>query len=222
MKYINKKMLWICLFNLAFCLLGGVVDVLLNQEKCSFKLQNWSYPNDKIWHCSIPKRVKSPDSSSNTLQEKIVIWYQCSTVGIQFNIIRHSWRLSDNLGYPTLRIPSFSFSSWLVAICLHLWLLKFLGLSPPLAWPPLGPAKRLTGSPSPKPMSFMFKFYISSKWVLYDRVAITVCQNFKKLSEPLCLCLCNPFLQQQKKDFWGIFLAWPPVSSFWPFIARKC
>ena len=30
----------------------------------------------------------------------------------------------------------------------------------------------------------------------------------------LVLYICNPFLQQQKKDFWGILLA---VSSFWPF-----
>ena len=41
------------------------------------------------------------------------------------------------------------------------------------------------------------------------------CQNHFASQYILVLYICNPFLQ--KNDFWGIFLTWPPVSSFWPF-----
>ena len=41
------------------------------------------------------------------------------------------------------------------------------------------------------------------------------CQNNFASWYVLVLYICNQFLQ--KNDFWGIFLTWPPVSSFWPF-----
>ena len=51
---------------------------------------------------------------------------------------------------------------------------------------------------------------------------IRVYQNVKKLSESLCLLIyIGPIYMQpisaKKNDFWDIFLAWPPVSSFWHF-----
>ena len=56
---------------------------------------------------------------------------------------------------------------------------------------------------------------------------IRVYQNVKKLSESLCLLMyigpiyMQPISAKKNNDFWGIFLAWPPVSSFWPFKREK-
>ena len=81
------------------------------------------------------------------------------------------------------------------------------------AWSPRESCSRIR-------VSFINDAHVKCAWILGCTKIAQICQNHFASWYNLVLYIGNPFLQN--KLFLGIFLAWPPVSSFWPFKGRKC